>query len=103
MYYSPVLFNGGMCISRSHENKVLARDRVQRWDDRHWADKELNEMQDRDWRIFREDFNISTKGGRIPHPVRSWKEAPLSKEILAVIDSLGYEVKVKCYVAKYYY
>lgn len=30
--------------------------------DRHWSEKELIEMTERDWRIFREDFNISTKG-----------------------------------------
>lgn len=52
-------------------------------------------MLDRDWRIFREDFNICTKGGRIPNPLRNWKEAPLSKEILAVIDGLGYDVRVE--------
>lgn len=79
-------------VYRVHESKVLAKDRNQTWDDRHWNDKELPEMLDRDWRIFREDFNISTKGGRIPHPLRHWKEAPLSKEILDVIDSLGYDV-----------
>ena len=49
-------------------------------------------MLDRDWRIFREDFNITTKGGRIPNPIRYWKEASLSKEILDVIAGLGYEV-----------
>ncbi|GJS94073.1 DEAD-box ATP-dependent RNA helicase 21 [Tanacetum coccineum] len=27
--------------------------------DRHWSDKKLEEMTERDWRIFREDFNIS--------------------------------------------
>ena len=83
-----------MCcvVCRAHENKVLAKDRIQRWDDRHWSEKKLNEMLDRDWRIFREDFNITTKGGRIPNPLRHWKEAPLSKEILDVIDSLGYTV-----------
>ena len=30
--------------------------------DRHWSEKELIEMTERDWRIFREDFTISTKG-----------------------------------------
>jgi ATP-dependent RNA helicase DDX23/PRP28 len=30
--------------------------------DRHWTEKELIEMTERDWRIFREDFSISTKG-----------------------------------------
>lgn len=82
----------GCVLCRTHENKVLAKDRTQRYDDRHWTDKKLPEMLDRDWRIFREDFNISTKGGRIPPPLRSWKEAPISKELLGVIDGLGYEV-----------
>ena len=49
-------------------------------------------MADRDWRIFREDFNISTKGGRIPNPLRNWTEAPLSGDLLAVINDLGYDV-----------
>jgi len=31
-------------------------------DDRHWTDKKLHEMRDRDWRIFREDFSIATRG-----------------------------------------
>jgi len=30
--------------------------------DRHLTEKELIEMTERDWRIFREDFSISTKG-----------------------------------------
>ena len=32
------------------------------WDDRHWSEKPLSEMKERDWRIFKEDFNITTKG-----------------------------------------
>lgn len=31
-------------------------------DERHWTDKKLEEMKDRDWRIFREDFSIATRG-----------------------------------------
>lgn len=31
-------------------------------DERHWSDKPLTEMKDRDWRIFREDFSISARG-----------------------------------------
>ena len=77
---------------RFHESKILAKDRIQRWDDRHWSEKNLENMLDRDWRIFREDFNISTKGGHIPNPLRHWKEAPLSQEILDVIANLGYTV-----------
>ena len=32
------------------------------FDDRHWTEKPLNEMTERDWRIFREDFSISARG-----------------------------------------
>lgn len=31
-------------------------------DERHWSEKPLDEMKDRDWRIFREDFSISARG-----------------------------------------
>lgn len=31
-------------------------------DERHWTEKPLTEMKDRDWRIFREDFSISARG-----------------------------------------
>ena len=34
--------------------------------DRHWTEKVLNEMTERDWRIFREDYNISIKGKHVP-------------------------------------
>jgi hypothetical protein len=29
---------------------------------RHWSEKRLEDMEERDWRIFKEDFNITTKG-----------------------------------------
>ena len=32
------------------------------YDDRHWTEKPLEEMKERDWRIFREDFSISARG-----------------------------------------
>ena len=47
-------------------------------------------MAERDWRIFKEDFNISTKGGRIPSPIRSWRESIIPRAILEVIDKLEY-------------
>lgn len=31
-------------------------------DERHWSDKPLTEMKERDWRIFREDFSIAARG-----------------------------------------
>ncbi len=57
----------------------------------HWSDKTLADMTERDWRIFREDFNISYKGGRLPMPMRSWEECPgLPNEILRAIQKVGY-------------
>ena len=67
---------------------------MKRYDDRHWSSKSLSEMLDRDWRIFREDYNIATKGGKIPPPIRYWDEAPLSAELLQVISDLGYDVSL---------
>lgn len=31
-------------------------------DERHWTEKPLEEMKERDWRILREDFNIAARG-----------------------------------------
>lgn len=59
--------------------------------DRHWSDKGLIEMTERDWRIFREDFNIAYKGSRIPRPMRSWSESNLSSELLKAVDRAGYK------------
>jgi ATP-dependent RNA helicase DDX23/PRP28 len=78
-------------------------------DERHWTEKKLHEMRDRDWRIFREDFSIATRGtlklytcslpnvdaacsgGQIPLPLRSWEESPLPPTILEVIEKAGYK------------
>lgn len=72
--------------------KVHKKEAKQRWDDRHWSQKKLEEMADRDWRIFREDYSITTKGGKIPHPIRNWKEYNLPPHIVEVIDNCGYKV-----------
>lgn len=58
--------------------------------DKHWSEKKLEHMRERDWRIFKEDFNISTKGGGIPNPMRSWKESGLPKRLLDIIEEVGY-------------
>ena len=73
---------------RERLKKVGRREDKQKWDDRHWTQKELPQMTDRDWRIFREDYHIAVKGGNIPKPIRFWKEANLSKEILEIIDEV---------------
>ncbi|RMZ82903.1 hypothetical protein DV737_g1938, partial [Chaetothyriales sp. CBS 132003] len=58
--------------------------------DKHWSEKPLAQMRERDWRIFKEDFNIATKGGGIPNPMRNWKESNLPTRLLAIIDQVGY-------------
>ncbi|KAF2474834.1 pre-mRNA-splicing ATP-dependent RNA helicase PRP28 [Lindgomyces ingoldianus] len=58
--------------------------------DKHWSEKRLDRMQQRDWRIFKEDFNISTKGGSIPNPMRGWDESGLPDKLLEIIDQVGY-------------
>lgn len=57
----------------------------------HWADKALQDMTERDWRIFREDFQIAVKGGRVANPLRRWSESNLPPEICKIIDKCGYK------------
>ncbi len=70
--------------------KIKRREDKQKWDDRHWKEKELEKMTERDWRIFREDYNIAIKGGNIPHPIRAWDEVGLPNEILDIIQEVKY-------------
>uniref|UniRef100_A0A0K0E1D3 Probable ATP-dependent RNA helicase DDX23 n=1 Tax=Strongyloides stercoralis TaxID=6248 RepID=A0A0K0E1D3_STRER len=65
--------------------------RKDEWEDVHWRKKPLEAMSERDWRIFREDFNITVKGGSIPKPIRTWSETPIPKQILDVIYKVGYK------------
>ncbi|KAJ2765591.1 mRNA splicing protein prp28, partial [Coemansia nantahalensis] len=60
------------------------------WDERHWSEKTLEEMADRDWRIFKEDYSIACKGGGIPRPYRSWAESSIPRQILRAVEDIGY-------------
>lgn len=70
--------------------KLKKKEEKQKWDDRHWSEKSKDEMTERDWRIFREDYNITIKGGRIPDPIRNWKESGIPNEILEIVEKVGY-------------
>ncbi|KAK8506296.1 hypothetical protein V6N13_100347 [Hibiscus sabdariffa] len=59
--------------------------------DKNWSGKKLEEMTERDWRIFREDFNISYKGSKISRPMRSWSESKLSSELMKAVERVGYK------------
>ncbi|PNP42768.1 hypothetical protein TGAMA5MH_05510 [Trichoderma gamsii] len=72
--------------------RARAKERAERTGlGRHWSDKDLNEMRERDWRIFKEDFGIATKGGAIPNPMRSWEESGLPRRLLDIVDKVGYK------------
>lgn len=58
---------------------------------KHWSEKRLEDMKERDWRIFKENFGIATKGGAIPNPMRSWQESNLPRRLLEIVHSVGYD------------
>lgn len=60
-------------------------------DEKHWTEKPLGEMKERDWRIFREDYGIAVKGGSIPPPLRSWRESRIPVPVLEAIEEIGYK------------
>ncbi|THH01996.1 hypothetical protein EW145_g6814 [Phellinidium pouzarii] len=80
--------NGDAKFSDSMERRKATK---AGFDERHWTEKPLSEMKDRDWRIFREDFNIAARGGQIPHPLRSWAESEIPEILLGAIEKIGYK------------
>jgi len=73
----------------------------------HYTDKAMEEMTDRDWRIFREDYEIQTKGnmrhpgtGKRILPFRFWHESGLPESVLASIRKARYDkptgVQMQC-------
>lgn len=55
-----------------------------------WMEKRLDEMKDRDWRIFREDYEISVRGREIAPPLREWRESSIPHAILDAVVGAGY-------------
>lgn len=53
---------------------------------KHWTEKSLHEMNERDWRILKEDYAIVTKGGAVQNPLRNWEELNIiPRDIIHVI------------------
>jgi ATP-dependent RNA helicase DDX23/PRP28 len=50
--------------------------------------KLLRQMTPRDWRIFRENYEISVKGGQAPPPMRSFRESPAPELIPSLHPAL---------------
>jgi ATP-dependent RNA helicase DDX23/PRP28 len=57
----------------------------------HWREKPLASMTERDWRIFREDFDIQIRNNKTALPLRNWGEANLPAELLMAIKDLKWE------------
>ncbi len=61
------------------------------------TNKPLEKMTARDWRIFRENFDIVVKGGKSPPPLRSFQETPIGvpsihpKLLDAIVNKLKYK------------
>lgn len=66
LQYAKALEGRGDTEERRRAKELIEMDRKKRenlnWSDKHWSEKPLEVMKERDWRIFKEDFNISTKG-----------------------------------------
>ncbi|RMZ56486.1 hypothetical protein APUTEX25_001333 [Auxenochlorella protothecoides] len=58
--------------------------------DSHWSEKSREEMTERDWRIFREDFSIGYKGTNVPMPLRNWEEANFPEPLRKAVERAGY-------------
>eukprot|EP01017_Pseudomicrothorax_dubius_P041139 TRINITY_DN6553_c0_g1_i5.p1 TRINITY_DN6553_c0_g1~~TRINITY_DN6553_c0_g1_i5.p1 ORF type:complete len:476 (-),score=129.20 TRINITY_DN6553_c0_g1_i5:149-1576(-) len=58
---------------------------------KHWSEKKMEEMSERDWRIFREDNDIIIKGGPVPVPMRTWDESKLPRNLTETVRKAGYK------------
>ncbi|KEF63248.1 pre-mRNA-splicing ATP-dependent RNA helicase prp28 [Exophiala aquamarina CBS 119918] len=94
--YAAALQSRDIVAGSARAQEILEMERRRKEDagrmsiDKHWSEKKLEHMRERDWRIFKEDFNIATKGGGIPNPMRNWKESSLPPRLLEIIDQVGY-------------
>ncbi len=83
-------------MSETREDRQRGKARMQAADnygemgdrraEKHWSDKAREEMTERDWRIFREDFSISYKSNKDGTlPMRNWEEAGLPLALSLVL------------------
>ena len=59
--------------------------------------KPLQKMTPRDWRIFRENYDIVVKGGKSPPPLRSFRESPVGVPSIhpKLLDAIETTLKYK--------
>ncbi|KAG0681800.1 mRNA splicing protein prp28 [Pichia californica] len=66
------------------------RNNINNFDGFHWSKKPLDKMSTRDWRIFKEDFDITVKGNTSDEMIRNWKESSIPKLIIDNLERLHY-------------
>ena len=55
---------------------------------KYWTQKRINEMTERDWRILKEDFQITIRGDSVKQPLRNWTELNLiPKDLCNIITN----------------
>lgn len=70
---------------RDRKHAAEAYDEFDKRVEKHWTEKAREEMTERDWRIFREDFSIAYKGNTgSTLPIRNWEEAGLPQPLMEV-------------------
>lgn len=98
-FYDDLIASRGSDLGRLRDSdKVAAREERRRKQEsesrlrsRHWSEKRLEEMEERDWRIFREDYSIAFRGEQIPNPLRFWNEADFPEVIHDTLRRAGYK------------
>lgn len=58
---------------------------------KHWEEKMVEEMTDRDWKIFREDHDIRVVSGKATYPLRDFNDCELNVRIVDNIRNAGYK------------
>lgn len=58
---------------------------------KNWVNKSLGEMNDRDWRLFKDKAGITIKGSSLPNPMRNWQESGLPSSILGALRTRNFE------------
>ncbi|KAG0671639.1 mRNA splicing protein prp28 [Maudiozyma exigua] len=61
---------------------------------KHWTQKKFEEMTERDWRILKEDFQITIRADSLKQPLRNWTELKLIPKGLCniIINDLKFQI-----------
>lgn len=58
---------------------------------KNWVNKSREEMNDRDWRLFKDKAGITIKGSGLPNPMRNWQESGLPSSILSTLHRRNFQ------------